>query len=169
MTAWIQDLRFALRALLRQPGFTAVAVLTLALGIGAGTAIFSVGVSALAPLLSSAEPLLPDPFVVHFRFPDAPEGKTDHWLIGAKGEVDLCYVDPGRDVQVWIEASRADMTRVWMGWLPLETALADGRLQVDGPAPLARRLRDWLGLSSVSAIPKRPDAQLALRRMQAAE
>src|SRR5688572_6875944 len=52
----MNDLKFALRQLLKNPGFTAVAVLTLALGIGATTSLFSVVYAVLISPYPYAKP-----------------------------------------------------------------------------------------------------------------
>src|SRR5262245_27218720 len=55
-TSLADDVRQAVRALRRQPGFAAVAVLTLALGIGANTAIFSLVDAVLLRPIQARDP-----------------------------------------------------------------------------------------------------------------
>src|SRR6516225_5297536 len=83
----MDDLRFAFRQLVKNPSFTAVAVLTLALGIGANTAIFSVVHSVLLKALpypesdrlvwlSQRSPSLPSESISYPNFVDWREQQT---------------------------------------------------------------------------------------------
>ena len=56
METLFQDVRYGIRTLLRSPGFTAAAVLSLALGIGANTAIFTMIDAVLLKMLPVKEP-----------------------------------------------------------------------------------------------------------------
>jgi len=90
MTASLSDLRYALRGLRRNPGFAAVAIATLALAIGANTAIFSVVDAALLRRLP---------------FP-RPDRLVMVWETNPAHGLDRNMVNPGNYVR-WTERSRS--------------------------------------------------------------
>jgi DNA-binding HxlR family transcriptional regulator len=90
--------------------------------------------------------------VVAFEFTEAPPNKSHWWLVSEQTEVDLCLNDPGYEVDLFIATDVRTMTAVWMGDVPLESAMASGALEAHGPTDLRRRLGAWLGLSAFAPI-----------------
>jgi putative ABC transport system permease protein len=84
----LQDIRHACRSLLRSPGFSAAAILTLALGIGANTAVFSVVNTVLLKPLGYPEP----DRIVQF------------WLNSAEGSVPGASIP---DLRFWLQQADA--------------------------------------------------------------
>jgi len=76
MRTFLQDVRYGLRMLLKNPGFAAVAILTLALGIGANTALFSVVNGVLLNPLPFHEP--DQLYALYYKTPAFGEGSISY-------------------------------------------------------------------------------------------
>ncbi|MBL4603999.1 MAG: helix-turn-helix transcriptional regulator [Emcibacteraceae bacterium] len=106
-------------------------------------------------------PQLPDPFIVHIFLTDVPDKKADHWLVYENGEVDLCHIDTGFDVNVTIEVSIQKLTEIWMGWVNFDKAIKDRTMIIEGPNQYTSIARDWLGQSTVAHLAKNaPELQI---------
>ena len=84
---------------------------------------------------------------IHFLYPEVTTGRKAFWLVVNEGAVDLCAVDPGFEVDLYVTGSLRSMTSVWMGLSSLKDELDKGKLEITGDKVLTRSMENWLGLS----------------------
>ncbi len=89
--------------------------------------------------------------VLCFQFTDVGNKKfRQWWLICQGGEADICYEDPGKDVDCYVTSSLRDMICVWMGDIPLSKALKAGTVQIMGERHLCQTFPKWFALSAAA-------------------
>jgi len=98
--------------------------------------------------------------VVCFEFHGIPAGRSmlkKSWLILERSGCDVCLSDPGQEVDVYVAADLASMTRVWLGDLPFAEAVREKKVRVTGSPALVREFPAWLLLSHFAAVPRLPE------------
>jgi DNA-binding HxlR family transcriptional regulator len=99
---------------------------------------------------------------IQFLYPEVEKNQQTWWLIVDKGagsgDVDLCKIDPGHEVDLYVESDLRTMTAVWMGITRVDDAVRSGKLRLNGPRPLRDSMQAWLGLSVFAAETKRVPA-----------
>jgi DNA-binding HxlR family transcriptional regulator len=85
--------------------------------------------------------------IVKFTYPEMRVGRDSWWIVVTDGTVDLCYHDPGFDVDLYVRSALRNMTAVWMGITTLKAETEAGNIVLTGDKALARSMHDWLGLS----------------------
>jgi hypothetical protein len=89
--------------------------------------------------------------VVEFHFPELPEAEARVWLIVVPGQpVDLCSIDPGHDVDLYVTADLKAMTSAWMGMSDFRAELRGGRIELHGDAGLSASFTSWIGRSGLA-------------------
>ncbi len=86
--------------------------------------------------------------VIQFMYPELPAAQRYWWLVVEPNkEVDLCSIDPGFDVDLYISTDLRTMTSVWMGWKPIGAAISDGDITMTGNRQFSDTIQTWLKLS----------------------
>jgi DNA-binding HxlR family transcriptional regulator len=96
------------------------------------------------------EPLPPRRCTIKFTFPELNAVRQSSWLVVDGGMVDLCSVDPGYEVDLYVAGSLYSMTSVWMGHSTLRSEVDAGKIELIGDKAIASSMGEWLGLSPLA-------------------
>lgn len=88
--------------------------------------------------------------IMEFNIENAYPAPPTWWMIAEKDEVELCLKAPGVEPDIYIEAENRNLTEVWLGQCPLDRALEDETIRLDGRSDMIRSFSSWF------SIPKLP-------------
>lgn len=103
----------------------------------------------------SPEPLPRRRCTIQFLYPELSPAQRNYWLVVDASKVDLCYVDPGFEIDLLVTSSLQTMTRIWMGLTPLDAEVRAGRVQLDGDPSIGRSMQQCLKLSPFAGVERR--------------
>ena len=98
-------------------------------------------------------------FVAAFRLTGVSSRKSRYWLVFDAGDVDICFKDPGFEVDLHVSAHMRTLTQVWLGHRSLDDAVRQGALRLEGSRQDVKAFRSWFALSSFAAAGRRPPGQ----------
>jgi DNA-binding HxlR family transcriptional regulator len=70
--------------------------------------------------------------VIQIVYPELKQGTRSWWLVIEDGTTDLCKVDPGFDVDLYISTDLRTMTAIWMGLTTVRSEVEAGRMHLTG-------------------------------------
>jgi DNA-binding HxlR family transcriptional regulator len=103
-------------------------------------------------------PLPPRRCTIHFLYPEVEASRRSWWLVIDPATIDLCSIDPGFEIDLFVRGSLRSMTAVWMGFSTMQREVEAGSLELSGDAGLARSMQQWLGLSAFAKEKSRVSA-----------
>ena len=93
--------------------------------------------------------------VIQFIYPERPAGERNWWVVvDPKDGADLCAIEPGFNVDLFVRTDLRSMTAIWIGLDTVAKAVKDDRMVLTGDRALQKNLMSWLGLSPFAPVAK---------------
>jgi len=86
-------------------------------------------------------------FVAQFDVSGLTRSKRFRWLVSNNGETDLCYRDPGYEVNLMVYASLKTLVDVWIGEQTLNHAISNSEISLEGSSANKALFKKWFVLS----------------------
>ena len=90
--------------------------------------------------------------VIHIEFTDQKKNDRYWWMIIEQHEIDLCFEDTGHEPDIIISTTLSTMTKVWLGYRSLASAIKNDEIKLIGQSTHLKNVAKWIGGSSFADL-----------------